>query len=245
MRTADPLLPLLDLPRVDESVANVRTDIDELRRHRVLRQHSAAVSAEAALHGARASAALEGADHPLESVRSGGVTDPVVQGALRVSTALGSSIATWERAPLQVLARLHSLAAAGLLPPDRLGRPAGSADRLAALARLVASDSDVPAVILAAVVHGELLALDAFPAANGILARAAARLVLITRGLDPKALSVPEVGHAAAVEEYRGAAAAYANGTTEGVQRWLLHCCAATRLGAQEGLAICEAARRR
>ena len=57
-------------------------------------------------------AALEGVDVPLADLRAGEVADPVVQGALRVSAGLGSMVETWSRAPGQVLARLHLLAAA-------------------------------------------------------------------------------------------------------------------------------------
>lgn len=245
MRAADPLLPLLELPDVRAAAEAARRSIDGLRRHRVLRRDSALVSVESALHGARASAALEGADHSLEVVRAGPPDDPVLQGALRVSAGIGPLVGTWERAPLQVLARLHTLAAGGLVGPEQLGRPVRAGVRLTALARLVAAPPGVPAVVLAAVVHGELLATDPFAAAGGIVARAAERLVIIGRGVDPKGLGVPEVGHAQEAAEYRAALAAYASGTAEGVRRWLLHCCTAVRAGAREGTAICEAVRRR
>jgi hypothetical protein len=111
--------------------------------------------------------------------------------------------------------------------------------RLAALAELVAGGTRAPAVIVAAVVHGELLTLAPFGSADGLVARAAARLTLISRGLDRKAVSVPEVGHLARQPEYVGAANAYATGTPDGVRAWLRHCCAAVTLGAEEGLAIC------
>src|SRR5690606_41481628 len=54
----------------------------------------------------------------------GEVREPVLAGALRVAEALGGMLSTWQRSPLQVLARLHVLAAADLIEnPDRLGRP--------------------------------------------------------------------------------------------------------------------------
>ena len=75
-----------------------------------------------------------------------------------------------------------------------------------------------------------------------IFARAAARLTGIARGLDPKAVSVPEVGFVElGVAAYREALAGYASGTEEGVAGWLVHCCRATEHGAVEGLAIAEA----
>jgi hypothetical protein len=241
--TVDPLAPLLDLPEIADAAAAARDAVDRLLGHRALRRTSGPVSAESVLRGARASAALEGAEYDLDEVRAGTVTDPVVQGALRVGGGLGQLRDTWERAPRQVLAKLHVLAAAGIVEEPALGRPAPGpevAERLDALARLVAGGTSVPAVIVAAVVHGELLTTAPFAGPNGVVARAAARLTLVTRGLDVKAVSVPESGHLARSPEYVGAANAYATGTPDGVRAWLKHCCAAVALGADEGLSICE-----
>jgi len=240
----EPLAPLLELPGVGEAAASARASIDRLLAHRVLRSQGHAVTAESALRGARASAALAGVDVSLAALRAGGSTDPVVQGALRSCLGVGELVDTWRRAPLQALARLHVLAAADLVPADRLGRPVGRPDvaaRLDGLAGLVAGGSQAAAVVLAAVVHGELLALRPFGSADGIVARAAARLTTVSRGLDPRMVGVPEVGHLERRAEYASTLAAYAGGTPDGVASWLRHCCSAIALGAQEGLAVCEA----
>ena len=142
-----------------------------------------------------------------------------------------------------MLARLHVLAAADLAPAADLGRPGAHAgQRLSGLFSLVTGTSTaVPAVIVAALVHGEIAALAPFGVADGVVARAAARLTIITRGLDPKAVSVPEVGFVhLGREAYGEALAGYASGTPEGLAAWLVHCCRATEHGALEGLAICE-----
>ena len=238
----DPLAPLLDLPGVREAADGARAGIDRLLRHKVLRRESAGVSTESALRGARASAALDGVDVPLADLRAGNVEDPLVQGALRVSAGLGSMVETWSRAPGQVLARLHVLAAADLADSGELGRPAPHAGaRLAGLFSLVTGTTAAPAVVVAALVHGELASLRPFGTADGVVARAAGRLTGITRGLDPKAVSVPEVGFAELGRDaYAEALAGYASGTPEGVAGWLVHCCRATEHGALEGLAICE-----
>ncbi len=240
--TADPLAPLLDLPGVRQAADAARDAIDRLLGHRVLRRESAGVSTESALRGARASAALEGVDVPLAELRSGAVSDQVVQGALRVSAGLGSMVETWPRAPGQVLARLHVLAAADLADSSALGRPAPHAGpRLSGLFSLITGTTTVPAVIVAALVHGELAALAPFGTADGIVARGAGRLTGITRGLDPKAVSVPEVGFAELGRDaYAEALTGYASGTEAGLGGWLVHCCRATEHGALEGLAICE-----
>jgi hypothetical protein len=238
----DPLAPLLDLPGVRAAADAARAGVDRLLGHRVLRRESAGVSAESALRGARASAALEGVDVPLADLRAGQVADPVVQGALRASGALGSMVETWSRAPGQVLARLHVLAAADLADRSALGRPAPHAGpRLAGLFSLVTGTTGIPAVLVAGLVHGELAALSPFGTADGIVARAAGRLTGIARGLDPKAVSVPEVGFVElGREQYASALAGYASGRPEGVAAWLVHCCRATEHGALEGLAVCE-----
>jgi hypothetical protein len=240
--TPDPLAPLLQLPGVRDAADGARAGIDRLLGHRVLRRESAGVSTESALRGARASAALEGRDVPLARLRSGGVEDPVVQGALRVSAGLGAMVETWSRAPGQVLARLHVLAAADLAERRDLGRPAAHAGpRLSGLFSLATSSTSVPAVLVAAVVHGELAALAPFGTVDGVVARAAGRLTAITRGLDTKAVSVPEVGFAELGRAaYAEALTGYASGEPDGVAGWLVHCCRATEHGALEGLAICE-----
>lgn len=240
---------LLQLPGVADGAAAARAAVDRLLRHRAVRSSSALVSAESALRGAHASALLDGATVDLEQLRGGEpVTEPVAAGALRVAGDLGQVAAVWRRAPVQALARLHVLAATGLQPAAELGRPDPRRDvtaRLAALARTMTGDaSDVPVVLLAAVAHGELLAMAPFPRGNGVVARAAGRLAAIVGGLDPKGLAVPEVGHRAHEAEYRSAAAGYARGDAEGIAAWLRHCCVAMELGAQEGLAICEAVAR-
>jgi hypothetical protein len=242
----DPLAPLLDLPGVREAADGARAGIDRLLRHAVLRRESAGVSTESALRGARASAALEGVDLPLADLRAGHVEDPLVQGALRVSAGVGSMVETWSRAPGQVLARLHVLAAADLVDSSALGRPTPHAGpRLSGLFSLVTGTTSAPAVLVAALVHGELASLAPFGVADGVVARAAARLTGITRGLDPKAVSVPEVGFAEfGLEAYDRALEGYASGTSAGVAGWLVHCCRATAHGALEGLAICESLRR-
>ena len=188
----------------------------------------------------------------------------VVEGAVRLHADLGSVLVAWRHSPRQALARLHVLSAAALVSdPDALGRPRGAgmayedplelgpapdplevAARLDGLARVLVGGTAAPAVVVAAVVHGELMALRAFGTGDGLVARAAARLVLVDRGLDPKAVSAPEVGHAELHGDYVEALRADVSGTPDGVARWILHCAAAVALGAREGAAVCEAIRR-
>ena len=240
--TADPLAPLLGLPGVAASVAATRAAVDGLLTNRALRRRSADVSAESSLRGACAAAQLAGADVTLDAVRSGAAAaDPIVQGALRTQAAIGSLADVWTHAPRQALARLHALAAADLVSErELLGRPTAGADRLDTLAQVLATTA-APATVVGAVMHGELLSLDAFAPASGVVALAAVRLTLVERGLDPKSLVVVEAGHRELREQYADALAAYRSGTPAGISVWLNHCAEALVLGVQEATAICEA----
>jgi hypothetical protein len=238
---ADPLAPLLELPGVGDGVAAARAAVDALLTNRALRRRSADVSAESSLRGAWASAVLAGAEVSLADVRSGQAADnPLVQGALRAQAAIPALADTWTRAPRQVLARLHALAAADLVDPAALGRPTAGAERLDILAAVLGATS-APAVVVAGIVHGELLSLDAFAPSSGVVARTAVRLTLIERGLDPKSLVVVEAGHRELGAAYGAALDAYRTGTPAGIATWLGHCCDAVVAGARESTAICEA----
>jgi Fic family protein len=233
-----PLAPLLDLTDVAPALTAARERVDAALRHRALRRHGGPVAAEASLRAAVASAALEGHAYDLEEVRAGTVTDPVLQGALRVAEGLGGLVDLWPRAPRQVLARLHVLAGRGVVGPDDLGRLTSGAERIDALAGLVAGNDRTPPLLLAAIVHAELLTLRPFAGPAGVVARAAARLTLIGRGLDPRGLLAVEVGHRSREPEYVGASGAYATGTADGVRSWLRHYAAAVEVAADEIVAI-------
>lgn len=195
--------------------------------------------------------------------------DPVVQGALRVSAGLGGLTETWRQAPRQTLARLHVLAVADTVPPEALGRPrtveadagratgqetapeheklgaapepAQVASRLDMLSGLLTTPTRAPAMVVSSIVHGELMAIRPFGRGDGLVARAAQRLTLVERGLDPKSLTAPEVGHAELAEEYWTALRGYVSGTPDGVAGWVTHCAEAVRLAARDSLAVCEA----
>ncbi|WP_030668059.1 Fic family protein [Streptomyces cellulosae] len=102
-----------------------------------------------------------------------------------------------------------------------------------------------PALVTAAVVHGELLALRPFVSHNGLIARAAERIVLVGSGLDPKSVCPAEVGHAELGRaSYLAALDGYVSGTPEGMAAWIGHCGRAIELGARESTAVCEALQR-
>ncbi|MFA1541620.1 Fic family protein [Actinomadura monticuli] len=257
----DALADVAKLPGAAGAVDDARKAVDRLLGHRILRRRSAEVSTESALRGARASAVLDGAAVTLDELRtSDSPSDPVVQGSLRVSAELGTLTETWRNAPRQALARLHVLAAADAVDSADLGRPRSAdgaaqdvlglgdppspsevAARLDALSGLLTSPTKAPALVVAAIVHGELLTLRPFGWGDGLVARAAQRLTLVSRGLDPKSLVAPEVGHLELEDEYGPALRDYASGSSEGVARWIAHCSSAVAAAARDSQAICEA----
>ncbi|WP_116051015.1 oxidoreductase [Amycolatopsis palatopharyngis] len=240
----DPLQPLLALEGVAEAAKAAQDAVFAVHWMGANLRGGSATAAEASVRAARASAGIDGADPEIPA--EGAVSDPVLAGALRVAEATESMLPTWRRAPLQALAKIHVLAAADLVAdPDQLGRPRsepGVAHRLELLAQLTTGKTAVPGPILTAVVHGELLTLRAFGSADGVLARAAARLTMIATGLDPKALTVPEVACFRRDRKYRAAAEAFATGEPDGVREWLLFCCESFEAGAREAKSISDAA---
>lgn len=246
-RGRDLLAPLLELPGVAEAAESARVALGKAHRHRTNLRNWPTTAAESAVRGARSSSALDGGGTRLES--AAGPADPVLAGALRAGQALDGGatnlIGVWQRAPLQALARLHALAAADLVDESLLGRPRPQPEvsaRLDLLTRLATGASAVPAPVLAAVTHGEMLAVAPFGSADGVVARSVSRLVTIATGLDPHGLGVPEVYWLRRADEYREAAVAFAGGSREGVGDWIVMCCLALEDGAREAISIAEAA---
>ncbi|AEF38735.1 Fic family protein [Hoyosella subflava] len=245
----DPLAPILDLPGVLDSANKARDVLTQAHRHPANRREWAKSATEASVRAARASSALDGGKTELDP--SGQFEDPILAGAFRVSQSLdGEGLANmarvWQRAPLQALARLHMLAAADLIEDEQqLGRPRpveGIGARLDLLAQLVTGGSRAPAPVTAAVVHGEILTLRPFGTADGVVARAASRLVAVTSGLDPHNLGVPEATWLKKLSAYRSAAESFGQGTPDGVGNWVIFCCGALEAGGREAIAIADAA---
>lgn len=117
--------------------------------------------------------------------------------------------------PGDALAELHRRLTAGLVAPERAGAPRTSEQAVhdASVGRVLyftVEPDAVPrelgllgawltstaarehALVVSGVVHLELLRIHPFDAANGRLARAAARLLLRAGGLDPDGLAAPE-----------------------------------------------------
>ncbi len=192
-------------------------------RDRGLRKTSPEQTGESLLRGAHASAVLEGSVSSLDEIRAG-EGDDIALAALRVSTGMLGLVPVLGTAPLQALARLHALAGKGVLDEDSLGRPisAEGAARLAGLADTLLA-TRAPALLVGALVHAELITVAAFASHNGIVARAAERLVLVQRGVDPASVVVPEAGHLALRPAYESNVRGYRDGGRNGLHSWLLY----------------------
>jgi hypothetical protein len=230
----DPLARLTSLEGVASAMAATRDGIDALLRDRGLRRTTPDLTGESLLRGAHASAVLEGSDASLELVRDGG-GGPMALAAVRLSSELLGLLPTLSTSPLQALARMHTLAAKGVADDADLGRPrdADSAARLRDLARTLVAPTTAPALVVAAVVHADLATSAPFGSHNGLVARAAERLVLAARGVDAKSLVVPEAGHLVLRREYESNLRGYRDGGTDGVHAWLLYAAEAYAKGVE------------
>ena len=234
MPDTDPLARLTSLDGVASAMTAARDGIDALLRDRGLRRTVPETTAESLLRGAHASAVLEGAEATLDVVRDGG-GGPIALAAVRVSTELLGLVPVLATSPLRALARIHTLAAKGVVDDADLGRPrdAGAASRLRDLAATLSAPTAAPALVVAAVVHSEVSAAAPFVSHNPIVARAVERLVLVARGVDAKSLIVPEAGHLALRREYESNLRGYRDGGLAGVHAWLLYAAEAYAAGAE------------
>lgn len=259
-------------PGVDEAVTRAREACTQLRWHQALRRRIPEAAAESRVRGAAASGELDGARLGVDIVRDlmrGASTwhtppDPVEQvmkGVIAATAETESLVGLVTSAPAQVLARLHTLAAAELVEPGQVGRPrlagedcrelievgpAPSAEearaRLAGVVDLLGTLDRVPVPVVAALVHGELLHARPFVRGNAVVARALERLVVRAGGLDPTGVAVTELGHGAGGgPAYLGALTAYARGDRAGVELWVTHCADALVGAAAEGERIADA----
>ncbi|KGN39988.1 Fic family protein [Knoellia aerolata] len=263
---------LAGLPGVADRIDAARAACTQLRWHHALRRRIPEAAAESRVRGAWASGELDGARLSVEIVRDlmrGAVTwhddpDPVEQvmrgviAATAETERLGHVVLT---APMQALARLHTAAAAGLVPDSELGRPrldgedcrefveigeappaAAARARLQRVVAVLAHTRSLPVPVVAALVHAEIVTARPFTRGNGVVARAAERAVVQAGGLDPTGVAVTEAGHGTGGgPAYLGGLTAYTRGDAAGVGLWVTHCCDAIVAGAAEGERIADA----
>jgi len=244
---ADELATWSSLEGVPSALAAARDAVDALLRDRDPRRTTAELAAESLLRGAAASGLLEvpEADRPAgptpssvletatEQLRDG-TAPPSALAAARLNAGLLALVPVVRRSPLQAFARLHVLAASGTISDDRLGRPRPEpelAKQLQRLAGTLVAPTRAPAIAVAGLAHAEMATLAPFASGDALVARALERLLLVTRGVDPTSMLVPEAGHLVLEQGYRSALAAYATGGRAGRRAWLLHVCSAVAEG--------------
>ncbi|STD15772.1 Uncharacterised protein [Dermatophilus congolensis] len=265
------------LPELRSQVAQAAGACSRLRFHEGLRRHLPEIMFESRVRGAHGSAALSEGRASVDRVRQLSVpgalwpptTDPsnrVTRAAIALTAEVDRLDSKFEDAPRQAVARLHAVAG-NALAVGQVGRTRvageGCSELLSALGREPEADDAraslfallnefrqgvTSPVLLAALVHGEVLRSRPFPCANGLLGRALERLLLRSRHVDSTRAVVPEAGHfAMGVDDYFTAAAAYARsrdrGDMDGVVVWVQHCCHAIAHGAAEGGRVADAAR--
>ena len=232
------------LEGVPSAYAAARDGIDAMLRDRGLRRTSPGDDRRvAAARRPRAARCSRARRSTLEEVRDGrrATRSPPTRSGCRPSC--------WRWRPL-----LTPLAAPGARPAphargrpvlaadDELGRPARRGVRRPAAAASPSCCSPTtaaPALLVAAVVHAELATAAPFASHNGLVARAAERLVLVARGVDAKSLVVPGGRAPGAAPGVRVEPAALPRRRCSGAStRWLLYAAEAYAAG-RRGAARC------
>ena len=168
--TSDPLAPLAELPGVAAAGEEAREALGRAHRHRTNLRGWPATAAEAALRAARASSVLDGGSLQLPET---GEPDPVLAGALRVSEALEGGATRWSGSGRR--RRCRRWRGCTRWPPRTWSTTTGSGVRGPTPTSgrgwrcwpTRHRQTRVPATVLAAVAHGELLTLAPFGTADG------------------------------------------------------------------------------
>ena len=175
MSFAHPLDALATVAGVADAEQRASAAIAAVHRRPVNLRRSEITSSESAVRGARLSALL-----------SGGSEDAEVSAySLLAPAQLQATARTFQRAPLQVLARLDALLGGS-------GTPLSGASRLSTLAQLIVGPAHPRAGLLPIFVHMELEAGEFFGPRSGSIARVASRVTAVMTGFDPRGLAVPE-----------------------------------------------------
>lgn len=198
MKKNDFTAPLMSLEGVREAADAAFSAIARAHRRPAGLRQPDVISSESLLRGARVSstdpAAWESTEIPEVSAYS-----------LLAPELLTTTVRTFARAPLQILARLDVA----------LGGPGTPADaaRAQALARFITHGGGVDFDRLApAVVHAEIAAGQLFGPRSEVVARVAGRVMAVHTGLDPRCFAVPENLLRRRSTDYAAALARYAEG---------------------------------
>jgi hypothetical protein len=251
--TVDAFAAVTRLAGVEEAATEAREAFDAMLWDRQLRKVAEELSRKSALAGAATSAGIDGIEIEWKVWQAGQAADRTAMGraaggVVALYAELPKLIRVWQTAPVQALVKMHTLVAVPVTPDDvgrprsgpaqdplRLGievEPQAVAPRLADLARRLTAPTTAPALVVAGIVHAELMCVQPFTYGSGLVARAVDRLVLSSRGVDPDNWSVPEAGlHEQGRPAYARALRGYATGDVVG---WLGFYFAAMKAGTQD-----------
>ena len=116
----DPCGVLVQDIEVARVMAAAREEIDSVLWRRDVRTNAAAVARASIERGGRDSAAIDGAD---TAVVDDSPMGRALARAIDVTAAVPGQVGAWSKAPLQVIAALHGIAANGFATDDEMGRP--------------------------------------------------------------------------------------------------------------------------
>lgn len=114
------------------------------------------------------------------------------------------------------------------------------AGRLAGLVELIDLEQ-APALVRAAIVHAEMLAVRPFTAGNAAVGRLLVRHLMVRDGVELTGTAVSDLYAGRVPGAYADAAGAYVSGTMEGVVAWVMWQAEAVLVGVQEAQRLCRA----
>lgn len=244
MDKSDPLAPLAARGHIAGTAAEARREIAAVHRKPAVLRKPAIVSGESAVRGAKLSVLIDGHPDPTRAAGGAGADgmDPAsplaravsAYGMLAPAPVIDQTVATWLRAPGQVLSQLDVRAGGSGRPVSQEG-----AARLRTLLPVVLAPG-VDGAVAAQVVHGEIAGHGIFGPRSGLIARVASRVTAVASGFDPAGLAVPEVHLHRHASAYRDALARF--GDPDAVVDAVEFLLAAWVAGAKEARAIVEAA---
>ena len=191
MQRNDPLTPLVDLPGVAQAAEQAVAAIARVHRRPSGLRQPEVISSESLLRGARASLGVQGKGlvrnpQPAD-MEEGPLADAISAYSVLAPELASTTVRTFARSPLQVLARID-VAAGGT------GAPQQNSAQLQALARLIGRSEGVDFDrLLPVVITAEIMANQFFGDNSLLVACVAGRVAAVHTGFDPRGFAIPEL----------------------------------------------------
>ncbi|QPK79343.1 oxidoreductase [Corynebacterium lizhenjunii] len=228
MSEHDPMAPMMSQSGVADAVAAATAAINRAHRRPAGLRKPEIISAESLVRGARATSAA--GMRPVEELDA--LAGPELSAYSHLAPELlATTVRTFARAPLQVLAKVAVSAGGAAESAD--------ADLAQRLAVFITQGTGPSFDRLApAVVHLEIAASELFGPHSEVVARVAGRAMAVHTGLDPRGFAVPEVYLRRHRQAYGQALADYRQGRAAAAVVFILR---AWEAGGQEADAIAQA----